>query len=213
VYEDLFKLNRRTPDMYRTLSSYAQKENKSDEALRVIQEGRKYFPTDKTLAIDELALISQTGALDQSITKLEDAIKLDPNNASLYISLGSIYDKQSLDMKKPAADRAAAKQKALQYYAKTLELTPDNVDANFNIGVYHFNEGVTVSKKVNDMTLNDYNKFGKKLEGQAKEHYVKALPYFEKCYAKAPDDKAVRQSLKRCYLAMGRKADADKITE
>jgi tetratricopeptide (TPR) repeat protein len=213
VYQELFKFNRRTPDMYRSLSNYAQKEGKPEEALRITQEGRSFFPADKALAIDELALISATGDLEKSISKIEEGIKLDPTNASLYLSLGSIYDKQSADTKKTAADRAAAKQKALGYYAKTLEITPDNVDANFNIGVNHFNEGVSVSKKVNDMTLNDYNKSGKKLEAQAKEHYTKALPFFERCYAKAADDASVRVSLKRCYLALGRKADADKIKE
>jgi len=213
IYQELFTLNRRTPDMYRSLSNYAQKEGKQSDALRITQEGRKFFPTDKALAIDELALISATGDLDKSISKIEEGIVLDPTNASLYLSLGSIYDKQSADSKKTPVERTAAKKKALEYYAKTLEYSPDNVDANYNIGVNHFNEGVTVSKKVNDMTLNDYNKFGKKLEAQAKDHYVKALPFFERSYAKAADDKSVRTSLKRCYLALGRKPDADKLAD
>jgi len=213
TYNDLFKLNRRTPDMYRTLSSYEQKAGKNEEALKILQEGRKYFPQDKSLAIDELSIISQTGDLAKAVGKIEDAIKLDPGNESLYISLGSIYDKESMDTKKTAEQRAGFKQKALQNYRKTLEIKPDNADANYNLGVYHFNEGVAVSKKVNDMTLNDYNKTGKKLELQAKDHYSKALPYFEKAYAATPTDKAFSQSLKRTYLALGRKADAEKIKE
>jgi tetratricopeptide (TPR) repeat protein len=213
TYQELFKYNRRTPDMYRTLSSFEQKDNKMDAALSIIQEGRKYFPTDKALAIDELALLSQTGALDQSVTKIEDAIKLDPKNGSLYVTLASIYDKQSQDTKKTPEQRAGLRQKAMANYVKTLEIDSTNSDASFNIGVSHFNEGVTISKKVNEMSLNDYNKFGKKLEAQAKEHYAKALPYFKRCFKLVPTDKLVQQSLKSTYIALGRKAEAEAIKD
>jgi tetratricopeptide (TPR) repeat protein len=213
AYRELFKQNRRTPDMYRTLSSYAIKANNSEEALKIIKEGRTYFPADKALAIDELALSSQPGGAGLTTTQIEDAIKLDPLNSDLYLVLASNFDKQSADPKNTPEQRIALKQKAIANYTKTLEIKPENVDANFNIGVFHFNEGVSVSKKLNDMSLNDYNKSGKKLEAQAKVHYTKALPYFEKCYAVSPDDKLVRQSLKRTYLGLGRKADADKIKE
>ncbi len=213
AYRELFAMGYKKPEMYRTLAGYERSAGKNDEAMKVIEEGRKAFPQDKTLAIDELAMISQQGKLADAQSKIEEAIKLDPKNASLYATLGSLQDQAAADAKRPAAERAELKQKSMANYQKTLELDPNNVDANFNLGVYYYNEGVAINKKVNNMTLNEYNKTGKKLEAQAKELYSKALPYFEKVYSLQPDDKAIRQSLKRVYVGLGRKADADKIKE
>jgi tetratricopeptide (TPR) repeat protein len=212
-YARLFELNRRTPDMYRTLSSYERVAGNNAKALELVQEGRKYFPNDKNLSIDELALISSTGNLSSSKTKLEDAIKLDPSNSSLYVALGSILDAEANDSKRTVAEREISHKEALANYEKCLELDPNNIDANFNIGVNHFNKGITINKKVNNMTLDQYNKSGKKLEADSKGHYQRALPFFEKAYGLKPDDKAIASSLKKTYMSLGRKADADRIKE
>ena len=213
LYAELFKLGRKTPDMYRTLASYERNANNNSKALEIIQEGRKAFPNDKTLAIDELAYMSSGSTQGMTADKIEEAIKLDPTNAQLYATLGSIQDKAAADTKKTPAERTELKKKAIANYQKTLEIDPNNIDANFNVGVYYFNDGVALNKKLNDMTLNDYNKSGKKLEAESKTLYAKALPYFEKVYSLQPEDKDVKKSLKRVYVGLGRKADADKIKE
>lgn len=214
-YQKLFKLGRKTPDMYRTLASYAATENNLDEAIRITQEGEAAFPNDRDLAVDELSYLGRAGRLGESISKIEAAITKNAGNnkvlASLYATLGSLQDKAGDDAKKPAAERTALKQKAVDNYGKTLENDPNNVDANFNLGVYYFNQGVSIANKVRDMTLNDYNKTGKKLEAQAKDLYAKSLPYFEKVNQLQPNDPQIRKSLKVIYTALGRKADADKF--
>ena len=211
IYTKLFAMGHRNADMYRTLISYERAANNEAKALEIVQEGRKYYPNDKSLAIEELSLISSQGKLSEAKTKLEDAIKLDPGNASLYLALGSSLDKESADTKKTAIERNELKAQALANYQKVLEIDPNNADANFNIGVANFNEGVNITKKVNNMSMNDYNTKGKKLEADAKVWYQKALPYFEKVYSQQPADAVIRESLRKTYLNLGRKADAEKI--
>ena len=213
-YDKLFALNRRTVDMYRTLSSNARLNEKNDaKALEIVQEGRKYFPNDKNLALEELNLYFTLGKVGEAKGKLQEALKLDPNNPALLVSLGTILDQESNDTKKPAAERAELKKQAVGNYVKTLELDSRNFDANFNMGVYYFNQGAEVKKKVNAMTMNDYTKNGKKLEEEAKGYFQKALPYFVKANSETPADKATKQSLKKTYMSLGQKADADRIED
>ena len=79
------------------------------------------------------------------------------------------------------------------------------------MGVYHFNQGAEISKKVNGMTLNDYQKTGKKMEIDAKGHYAKALPYFEKANSAQPNDADAKSSLKKTLMVLGRKAESEKL--
>lgn len=213
-YLKLLELGRKTPDMYRALSNIAVNvEKDTAAALKYLAEGQKAFPQDKNLALEELRLMFMMGKGIQAKSKLEDAIKLDPNNAALHSTLGTLYDQEANDRKRPATERQASKDKAIAAYSKALELDPKNSDANFNMGVFYFNKGVEINKKVNDMNINEYNKSGKKLEADAKAQFQKALPYFEAAYAQTPEDKAVRSSLKKVYSNLGRKADAEKIKE
>ena len=53
---------------------------------------------------------------------MNEAIKLDPNNASLYFNLGVINGEQGNT------------EKAKEYYKKAIELKPDYFDAYINLG-------------------------------------------------------------------------------
>ena len=211
-YESLFKLNFRKPEYYRQLSYVEKTEFKNEaKSLEYIQEGRKYFPNDKNLALDELNLMFQTGKSSEAKAKLQEAVKLDPTNASLFASLANLFDQEGNDVKRTPAERAEAKKNAVINYTKALEVDPSNFESNFNMGVYHFNQGAEISKKVANMNLNDYNKTGKKLEADAKAHYSRALPFFEKANAAQPNDADAKSSLKKTLMAVGRKAEAEKL--
>lgn len=211
-YIKLIELNRKTPDMYRALANISKSTDKDTaQAIKWLEEGQKAFPNDKNLALEDLSLMFARGKGREAKSKLEEAIKLDPDNAALYSTLGTLYDAEAADKKTPAPERKTAKDKAIAAYTKALELDPKNPDANFNMGVYYYNQGAEISKKVNDMNINDYNKSGKKMELDAKALFQKALPFFERAYEVSPTDKAVKSSLKKLYTNLGRKEDAAKI--
>lgn len=213
-YVKLLELGRKKPETYIQLANIAKHVEKNDkEAENYITQGRKEFPNDKNLALEELNMMLTSGKLVEAKTKLEEAIKLDPNNASLYSTLGVLYDSEANSKDKPAAERKTSRDKAIAAYTKALELDPTNSDANFNLGIYYFNQGVDIRKKVNDMNINDYNKTGKKLEAEANTTFMKALPYFQKAYEKVPTDKGIRTSLKKTYTVLNRKEDAAKIPD
>jgi len=207
----LFSMGRKLPYMYISMSRQARNAEKKDSALAHVQAGRKFFPNDKSLALEELDLFFALGRGSEAKSKLEDAVQMDSSNASLYSILGNLYDQEAADAKKPAKEKDASKQKALSAYKKALKLDPNNFESNYNLGVYFFNRGAEVLKKVNELDFNTYQKVGKKMDGDAQNEFKQALPYFEACYKINPNDADSKRSLKNTYERVGRSADADKL--
>lgn len=69
---------------------------------------------------------------------------------------------------------------AKQYYTKALAVDPANYDANYNMGVFFFNDAVEMKKAVDNMDMAEYNKRGKEVDGQVCGKFKQALPYFTK---------------------------------
>lgn len=207
----LFTMGRKSIEMYISLSRQARKLEKKEKALEVIQEGRKEYPSDKSMALEELDLYFQLGRGNEAKAKLEDAVMMDSTNASLYSILGNMYDQEAANEKLPAKDRDMAREKALKAYTRAIKLDPENLESNFNMGVYYFNRGAEIIKKINALDINNYQKKGKAMEAEAQNEFKKALPFFEACYKKNPSDEGVKKSLKNTYERLGRSADAEKI--
>ena len=98
---------------------------------------------------------------------------------------------------------------ALESYTKALQIDPANYDANFNMGVYYFNEGVLVKNRVDAMDMQTYQKEGKNVEAEAVTQFKKAMPYFEKAY-EAKQEEEVKGNLRNVYniLKQYEKSDA-----
>jgi tetratricopeptide (TPR) repeat protein len=163
--------------------------------------------------MEELDLYFALGRGNEAKSKLEEALKMDSTNANIYSILGNMYDQEAADAKRLPKDRDASKAKAIASYKKAIKFDPGNLESNFNMGVYHFNKAADILKKVNDMDMNTYQKKGKAMEGDADKEFNNALPYFEACYKKDPNDAGVRKSLKNTYMRLKRQADADKIPD
>jgi len=207
----LVSMGRKSPEMFISLSRQAKTANKKDSALAHVVSGRAIYPNNKSLALEELQLYFDMGKGNEAKSKLEETVKLDSTNAALFSILGNLYDQEAADVKRPAKERDASKQQALTAYKKALKLDPNNLESSFNLGVYHYNKGAEVLKKVNDMDIPTYQAKGKKLETEAQNEFKAALPYFEACYQINKTDEGVKKSLKNTYERLGRNADSEKI--
>ncbi len=90
------------------------------------------------------------------------------------------------------------KQMAQEHYTKALQIEPANYDANYNMGVFYFNEGVAVKQKVDAMDMQTYQKEGKTVEQEAVVKFKQAMPYFEKAF-EAKQEEEVKGNLKNVY--------------
>jgi clan AA aspartic protease (TIGR02281 family) len=209
----LVSMGRKSPEMFISLSRQAKNADKKDSALAHVVAGRAFYPNNKSLALEELQLYFDLGKGNQAKSKLEETVKLDSTNAALFAILGNLYDTEAADVKRPAKERDASKQQALAAYKKALKLDSNNLESSFNLGVYYFNRGVEIIRKLDKIDFNEFQKLGKKIESDAIIEFKQALPFFEACYKVDPYDKGVCNSLKNTYIRLKRNADADRIPD
>ena len=117
-------------------------------------------------------------------------------------------------------DRAAAYlDKAQQYYdqenyEKAIELNPDYYEANYNLGVMHYNKARDVVSELNNLPLNEYRKSEAAYEEKAHVHFNEALPYFEKAAEVKPnEDIQLLETLEGVYLQLHMEDKAKALEE
>jgi hypothetical protein len=199
IYESLYKI-------------MASDEDKMEEAYVYLEEGRKLFPDDVSLLFAEINHFLRIGKLDVLITKLQTAIEKEPDNVTLYSTLGNVYD--NLYQKAlQSGDEAAAEENfnsAMKYYQMAVDRESDFVDAIYSIGALYYNKAAIMTQDLNKYA-DDYSKEGLKkyesLKEQIFSEFDNALPHFQKAESLKPNDLNTLIALKEIYA---RKDDLEK---
>ena len=212
-FDELYEKKYDKPVIYESLYKIvASDKAKIDEAYAYLEEGRKLFPDDVSLLFAEINHFLQIGKLDALISKLETAIEKEPDNVSLFSTLGNVYDnlyQKALE----ANDEEAANanfENAMKYYQAAVDKDPKYVDAVYSIGALYYNKAAIMTQDLNKYA-DDYSKEGLKkyeeLKAKIFTEFDNALPFFQKAEAMNPSDLNTLIALKEIYA---RKDDLEK---
>jgi tetratricopeptide (TPR) repeat protein len=170
-------------------------QGKTEEAIIAIKEARKSNPKDLNLLLNEADLYVKLEQMDKFGDLMEEAIKLDPMNPTLFFNLGVVNQNQKKT------------DEALRYYKKAIELKPDYADAYMNLSAAILSGQLAIVEEMNK-NLSNFKKYDE-LEAKQKALYKKALPFLEKADGIKRTLETVR-SLLNIYdiLEMTDKADA-----
>jgi len=113
------------PAAWANLAVHLMRTNKPDEAAAALKKARELAPDNAEVAILEGSLYRTTAKFDEAQKALQDAIKADPKNLKAYWLLADIADQQ----RGPDADKVKA-----EMYGKILEIRPDNLAAQIELG-------------------------------------------------------------------------------
>jgi len=165
VYEALFKIS---------------SEANEPDAVQYLEKGREVFPDDSGLLFAEINYYLKEGRLDELTGKLKSAIEKEPENASIYITLGNVYD-QLTQKEREAGNDAKAQEYfdlSMDYYNQTLERDPTNFDAVYSQGALYYNKAAGMTDKINELA-NDYTPAGTKkydaIKGEMDGYFNQAL--------------------------------------
>ncbi|HHH52747.1 MAG TPA: hypothetical protein ENK91_03750, partial [Bacteroidetes bacterium] len=214
-FKDLADAGTDQPFVYEALFNIYQEQGKKEEALKYLDEGRKAFPDDTGLLFAEINYYIKEGKLDVLTDKLKKAIELDPENVTVYTTLGSVYD-QLHTKAFESGDTAKTKEYfdlAMKYFNKATDIDSTNFNAIYSIGALYYNSAANYTKEINKYA-NDFSAEGTKKYDELKAKMLglfgQALPYFEKAYSLNNNDLGVLQALSEIYA---RKDMLDKAKE
>lgn len=190
VYDGLYKI-------------YAAKEDK-EKALMLLNEGREAFPDDSQLLFTEINYYLAEKKLDVLIDKINLAIEREPDNVSLYATLGNVYDNLYQKETKEGNEEKANEYFGLAKgaYESAIEKKADFTSAIYAIGALYFNRGASMTQEL--VRLNeDFSKEGQKkydaLKAKVDGEFEAALPYFKQAEQVDPSDLNTLIALKEIY--------------
>lgn len=200
----LYEMKAQKPAIYEALYSIEAGQTSPEDAYKYLDEGRKLFPNEVSLLFAEINHYLRIGKLAELIDKLDAAIKLEPNNVSLYTTMGSVYDnlyqKEFAAGNKDKAEGYAAK--ALDYFNQALAKDATNFDALYSIGALYYNKAASMTSELNKLA-DDYSKAGiEKYKAKQKEviaQFDLALPFFQRCEKANANDTNTLIALKEIY--------------
>lgn len=139
------------------------------------------------------------GETEQAKSLLEEYIAADPQNARLYYVLGYLYDTQN------------DTQKALDNYRKSVELDPEDADANFQLGRTISNIAYETDDKASQLPTNEYNVIRQE---QVNPLFREAAVYLEKSFQLAPDEhRDALPHLRSIYYNVGDSENLSRIEQ
>ena len=175
----------------------------ADEAKKANEEVKQGGKLTKKRA-DEKAFLD---AYMSEIVRLTASIKKQPKSADLKRQLADVQVKvgeqktklaeldqqikaetaKSVDVSALEAkavgltkQSSEARMMARDYYQRAMAVDTNNFEANFNTGVGIFNDAVEMKREIDNMSMSDYTKNGKEVEGRVCGKFKQALPFFEK---------------------------------
>ncbi|MCX7954696.1 MAG: tetratricopeptide repeat protein [Bacteroidales bacterium] len=192
--------NEEKANVYYFLADVYKQTKDTQKYIETLKKGIEKYPNNNNLLVVELInYYLQSKQANEAKSYLEIAIKNDPNNATYYFALGTIYDNYDKDFAK-----------AEEYYLKALNIKNDVFDYNYNLGALYYNKAADLYKAANEET--DNIKY-KKLKEQADENIKKSIPYLEKAHELDSKNLPTLESLKTAYYRAGMTEKYEQIKE
>ena len=163
-----------------------------EEAYKYLALGREKFPDETSLLFAEINYYLQLNKLDELIEKLKMAVEKEPNNPSIFSTLGNVYD-QLYQRETEAKNPEKAQEyfdKALVEFGNALKIKEDYFDAIYSVGALYYNKAAAITVEMNEITGWDKASVAKskELKALADEQFTKAMPYFQKAESLNPND-------------------------
>ena len=193
-------------DIYRHLASCYTGLGNTDMAMQMINAGLEKNPGDANLILEKVNAYLKEGKGAEAIEDLNKLKELDPNNASLFFVLGTIYG----DDEKEVYDA----DKAIENYSRAIEINPDYFDAIYNLGALYITMSNKLKAQANEITgfskaeIEQYDA----LIAQAEELLRTGLPYVKQAYQTQPTEE-VKSVLKTMYVQLKMNEEAKALEE
>ncbi|NHE59263.1 tetratricopeptide repeat protein [Cyclobacterium plantarum] len=220
LFEELYKASYDNAAVYEALYSIngSGGEGNLEEAYQYLKAGREKYPGEASLLFAEINHFLKLNRLDELIDRLKMAINSEPENLTLYITLGGVYD--NLYQRESAAGNSNLASNyfdgALNYYNQSLEKDPNNFDALYSTGTLYYNRAANITIELTEMS-EDFSTAGmakyKAREAEVFAAFDQALPYFQKAESINPNSVETLIALKEIYARKNEPETSNALNE
>lgn len=193
-YEKAVELDYDDENMYLSLNQLYTAKEETDKAKAILEAGKKKYGPEKFM-IAEINSLLKEDKNDEAVALMQEAVENEAysKNASLLFALGAAFENLEVENNT---------EKALEYYAKALELEPKMFDAIYNTGAVYYNMAVANITAANELPLNKQKEYDN-LKKEAEANFNQALPYFDKALEVKSDDLNTLIALKEIHAQLG----------
>lgn len=184
------------------------KDKDPERSVQYLYSGREKFPEDTGLLYAEINYMVAEGKLESLIDKLKLAIEKEPENVSIYTTLGSVYDNLQAKSIENGDSEAASNyfDLAKDWYQKAVEIDSNAFEALYSLGALYYNKAAAMTEEINTYA-NDFSAEGGKkydaLKAEMDGLFDKAFPYFRASEAANPNDLNTLIAIKEIYARRG----------
>jgi hypothetical protein len=181
LFQKLYDMGGAQPLVYEALFNMIVDKDEA-KAMSILDAGRKANPDDSGLLFAEINYYLRVNKLDILVNKLKDAIAKEPNNVSVYTTLGNVYDQLNQAERKTGSTKADEYfNEAFSYYDQALKIDSKNFDATYSKGQLYYNKAASMVDSLNKLA-DDFSPAGTKKYNAYKAEmdalFDKALPFF-----------------------------------
>lgn len=205
------------PSIYQIAYATFEKSDK-EKAVKYLEMGIAMFPEDPGLLFAQINNYIAEGKLEALIDKLKAAIATEPENATVYATLGNVYDQLYVKASDEGNEEKATEyfNGALKYYTEATDIDPESFNSYYGMGALYFNKAAKVGKDLNELS-SDFSAAGiKKYDAKKAEMtsmYEKSYPYLEAAEKISPEDPLILSALKEYYVRTNQNDKAGEYKE
>lgn len=214
LFNDLYEGEYDDVGLYDGLYKVHSSKGDLETAGKYLQEGREKYPDETSLLFTEINYYLAQGKLDELTGKLQEAIAAEPDNVSLYSTLGSVYEqlyKKGVESGEENADEYF--EMAKSNYEAGLAKDEKNASVIYSLGALYFNRAANMTNELVELG-NDLSKDGQKkyeaMEAKINGEFDLAFPYFQKAEMTDPSNLNTLIALKEIFA---RRDDYDASNE
>lgn len=138
-FENALETGDTEPETFRFLAQLYQTNDRSDEAVGLLEEAAAMYPENVDIQTELLNAYQITGQIDKALERYSSAVERDPENALFRYNYGSLLI------------QVGRYSEAIAQLEEAISLDSQYSSAYYNIGAAHINQAVDVNSEISDM--------------------------------------------------------------
>jgi hypothetical protein len=199
--------------IYTSLANiYYKQDDNVEKAMETYAEGRKKFPGDLNLLLNQTNLFLAEEMTDKALNNLEQAAEIDTTNPTIFFAIGAKYNELVDDTLSSKEMKTNAFDKAVFAYERAVKLDSNYFDPNYNMGALYVNKASALIDLANQLPLDQQEEYDNLIK-EANSYLEKSIPYLEKAHELQPEDRSTLVSLKEIYTRLNMMEKLKEVNE